>query len=159
VKLHKSTLPDIPIPEPSYAREDVGIGIGIVHFGDGGFHRAHQGVVELLAAPRTRIISLTITEGGYEVDKVDIDSVNVFGLIPKWLLPVGEPIDVQDQLAEKLVPLARAQRDNPTSFIENRCVFGDLVDDKRFVDVYVAALESLHRDGARATLEALVGNP
>ncbi|WP_197373058.1 mannitol dehydrogenase family protein [Mycolicibacterium baixiangningiae] len=107
--------------------------------------------------------------------------------IPKWLLPVvrdnlrtgapirlsaavvaswaryaegvdeqGEPIDVQDQLADTLVPLARAQRDNPTSFIENRAVFGDLVDHKRFVDEYVAALEALHRDGARATLEALV---
>ncbi|MGE2713999.1 mannitol dehydrogenase family protein [Mycolicibacterium litorale] len=107
--------------------------------------------------------------------------------IPKWLLPVirenlrtgapirlsaavvaswaryaegvdeqGEPIDVQDQLADTLVPLARAQRDNPTAFIENRSVFGDLVNDKRFVDEYVATLEALHRDGARATLEALV---
>ncbi|KUI39365.1 mannitol dehydrogenase family protein [Mycobacterium sp. GA-2829] len=107
--------------------------------------------------------------------------------IPKWLLPVvrenlrtgapirlsaavvaswaryaegvdeqGEPIDVQDQLADELVPLARSQRDNPTAFIENRSVFGDLVDDKRFVEEYLAALESLHRNGARATLEALV---
>uniref|UniRef100_A0A5Q5BPR3 Mannitol dehydrogenase-like protein n=2 Tax=unclassified Mycobacterium TaxID=2642494 RepID=A0A5Q5BPR3_MYCSS len=472
MKLDESTLPDIPIAKPTYARGDVTV--GIVHFGVGGFHRAHQamyvdallekglaaewgicgvgvlpgdrkmadalgaqdglytlllenpdgsrdarvigsivdyryapddpeGVVELLAAPSTRIISLTITEGGYEVDKVDADSVNVFGLItdalalrrdrgvdpptivscdniegngdvaraafmsyadrthpglsewigsnarfpnsmvdritpvttpeviatvrdefgvddawpvvaepftswvledtftdgrppfedvgvllvddvtpyelmklrllnashqalcyfgylagyrlvhdaaadplfaellrrymdseatptlrpvpgidlpdykrtlierfanpgvrdtiarlcygssdriPKWLLPVvrenlrtgapirlsaavvaswsryaegvdeqGEPIDVQDQLADELVPLARAQRDNPTSFIENRLVFGDLVDEKRFVDEYVAALESLHRVGARATLEALVGKP
>lgn len=71
----------------------------------------------------------------------------------------GEPIDVQDQLAEEVIPLARAQRDSPTSFIENRSVFGDLVDDKRFVHDLVAALESLHRDGARATLEALVGKP
>ncbi|WP_157531184.1 mannitol dehydrogenase family protein [Mycobacterium sp. IS-1496] len=470
VKLDRSTLPDIPIAKPTYARDEVTV--GIVHFGVGGFHRAHQAmyvdallekglasewgicgvgvlpgdrkmaealgtqdglytlllenpdgtrdarvigsivdyrfapddpeaVVELLAAPSTRIISLTITEGGYEVDKVDADSVNVFGLvtdalarrrdrgigsptivscdniegngdvaraafmsyadrthpglsewigvgtrfpnsmvdritpvttpdviatvreefgvddawpvvaepftswvledtfadgrppfedvgvllvddvtpyelmklrllnashqalcyfgylagyrlvhdaagdplfaellrrymdseatptlqpvpgidlpdykrtlierfanpgvrdtitrlcygssdrIPKWLLPVvrenlrtgapirlsaavvaswaryaegvdeqGEPIDVQDQLADELVPLARAQRDNPTAFIENRPVFGDLVDDKRFVDEYVAALQSLHRKGARATLEALMG--
>ncbi|BBZ64540.1 mannitol dehydrogenase family protein [Mycolicibacterium monacense] len=472
MKLDGSTLPDIPIAKPTYARGDVSV--GIVHFGVGGFHRAHQamyvdallekglaaewgicgvgvlpgdrkmadalgaqdglytlllekpdgtrdarvigsivdyryapddpeGVVELLAAPSTRIVSLTITEGGYEVDKVDADSVNVFGLItdalalrrdrgvrpptivscdniegngdvaraafmcyadrthpglsewigantrfpnsmvdritpvttpeviatvrdefgvddawpvvaepftswvledtftdgrppfedvgvllvddvtpyelmklrllnashqalcyfgylagyrlvhdaaadplfaellrrymdseatptlrpvpgidlpdykrtlierfanpgvrdtiarlcygssdriPKWLLPVvrenlrtgapiqlsaavvaswaryaegvdeqGQPIDVQDQLADELVPLARAQRDNPTSFIENRSVFGDLVDEKRFVDEYVATLESLHRVGARATLEALVGKP
>lgn len=470
MKLDRSTLPDIPIDKPTYARDDVTV--GIVHFGVGGFHRAHQAmyvdrllenglasdwgicgvgvlpgdrrmadalggqdglytlllenpdgtrdarvigsivdyrfapddpeaVVELLAAPSTRIISLTITEGGYEVDKVDPSTVNVFGLvtealgrrrdrgvtsptivscdniegngdvaraaftsyadrthpglsewigantrfpnsmvdritpvttpeviatvrdefgvddawpvvaepftswvledtftdgrpplddvgvllvddvtpyelmklrllnaghqalcyfgylagyrlvhdaasdplfaellrqymdseatptlqpvpgidlpdykrtlierfanpgvrdtiarlcygssdrIPKWLLPVirenlrtgapirlsaavvaswaryaegvdehGEPIDVQDQLGDELVPLARAQRDNPTAFIENRSVFGDLVDDKRFVDEYVAALEALHRDGSRATLEALVG--
>ena len=38
----------------------------------------------------------------------------------------GEPIDVQDQLADTLVPLARSQRDNPTAFIENTEVFGDL---------------------------------
>jgi mannitol 2-dehydrogenase len=472
MKLDESTLPDIPIAKPTYARDDVAV--GIVHFGVGGFHRAHQamyvdallekglasrwgicgvgvlpgdrkmadaldaqdglytlllenpdgtrdarvigsivdyryapddpeGVVELLAAPDTRIISLTITEGGYEVDKADVDSVNVFGLvtdalarrrergigsptivscdniegngdvaraaftsyaerthpglsewidantrfpnsmvdritpvttpeviatvrdefgvddvwpvvaepftswvledsftdgrppfedvgvllvddvtpyelmklrllnashqalcyfgylagyrlvhdaagdplfarllcqymdseatptlrpvpgidlpdykrtlierfanpgvrdtiarlcygssdrIPKWLLPVirenlrtgapitlsaavvaswaryaegvdeqGEPIDVQDQLADELIPLARAQRENPTSFIENRSVFGDLVDNERFVDEYVAALQSLHRNGARATLETLVGAP
>ncbi|BCI55093.1 mannitol 2-dehydrogenase [Mycolicibacterium litorale] len=68
----------------------------------------------------------------------------------------GAPIDVQDSLADTLIPLARAQRGNPTSFIENRSVFGHLVDDKRFVDEYVATLQALHRDGARATLEALV---
>ncbi|MDX1885164.1 mannitol dehydrogenase family protein [Mycolicibacterium sp. 120270] len=107
--------------------------------------------------------------------------------IPKWLLPViranlasdgpvrlsaatvaswaryaegvdeaGEPIDVQDQLADTLVPLARSQRDNPTAFIENTDVFGDLASSGRFVEAYVWALESLHRDGARATLEALM---
>jgi mannitol 2-dehydrogenase len=107
--------------------------------------------------------------------------------IPKWLLPViranlesggpvrlsaatvaswaryaegedenGEPIDVQDQLADALVPLARAQRDNPTAFIENTEVFGDLASSDRFVEAYIWALNSLHRDGARATLEALM---
>ncbi|OBK74905.1 mannitol dehydrogenase family protein [Mycobacterium sp. 1274761.0] len=107
--------------------------------------------------------------------------------IPKWLLPViranlasdgpirlsaatvaswaryaegvdeqGEPIDVEDQLADTLVPLARSQRDNPTAFIENTDVFGDLATSGRFVEAYTWALESLHRDGARATLEALM---
>lgn len=68
----------------------------------------------------------------------------------------GQPIDVQDQLADVLVPLARAQRDSPTAFIENTDLFGDLATDQRFVDAYVWALNSLHRDGARATLEALM---
>lgn len=107
--------------------------------------------------------------------------------IPQWLLPVirenlrtgapirlsaavvaswaryaegvdeaGEPIEVQDQLAETLVPLARKQRENRTAFIENRKVFGDLVDDSRFVEAYVETLTSLHRDGARATVRALL---
>ena len=68
----------------------------------------------------------------------------------------GEPIDVQDQLADTLVPLARTQRDNPRAFIENTDVFGDLASSDRFVEAYVWALNSLHRDGARATLEALM---
>jgi len=107
--------------------------------------------------------------------------------IPKWLLPVirenlrtdapvrlsaatvaswaryaegvdeqGEPIDVQDQLADTLVPLAKTQRENPTAFIENTDVFGDLASEPTFVDAYVWALDSLHRDGARATLETLL---
>ena len=76
--------------------------------------------------------------------------------IPKWLLPViranlesGGPIQLSaatvasgratprgrrgrrahrrsDQLADTLVPLAQSQRDNPTAFIENTDVFGDL---------------------------------
>jgi mannitol 2-dehydrogenase len=107
--------------------------------------------------------------------------------IPKWLLPVvranlasggpvrlsaatvaswaryaegvdeqGEPIDMQDQLAGTLVPLARSQLDNPTAFIENTDVFGDLATSDRFVQAYLWALESLHHDGAKATLEALM---
>jgi mannitol 2-dehydrogenase len=68
----------------------------------------------------------------------------------------GEPIDVQDQLADTLVPLAKSQRENPTAFIENTAVFGDLASDSRFVEAYVWALDSLHRDGSRATLETLL---
>ena len=67
----------------------------------------------------------------------------------------GQPIEVQDQLADTLVPLARTQRDHPTAFIENTSVFGDLATQQRFVDDYLWALDSLHRDGARATLELL----
>jgi mannitol 2-dehydrogenase len=68
----------------------------------------------------------------------------------------GEPIDVQDQLADTLVPLAKSQRENPTAFIENTEVFGDLASDPRFVEAYTWALDSLHRDGARATLQTLL---
>ncbi len=107
--------------------------------------------------------------------------------IPKWLLPVirenlktgapirlsaatvaswaryaegvdeeGQPIEIVDQLADTLVPLARSQHENPTAFIENTEVFGDLATQPRFVDAYLGALESLHIDGARATLENLL---
>lgn len=67
----------------------------------------------------------------------------------------GQPIEVQDALADTLVPLARSQRRHPTAFIENTALFGDLADQPRFVEHYLWALDSLHRDGARATLEAL----
>lgn len=70
----------------------------------------------------------------------------------------GEPIDVQDQLAESLVPLAKSQLENPTAFIENTALFGDLAAEPRFVEAYLWALDSLHRVGSRATLEALTNS-
>jgi mannitol 2-dehydrogenase len=68
----------------------------------------------------------------------------------------GEPIEVVDRLSETLVSRARGQRDDPTAFIADRELFGDLVDDQRFVAAYRSALSSLHTRGARATLDALV---
>ncbi|MCG5431045.1 mannitol dehydrogenase family protein [Mycobacterium sp. MYCO198283] len=68
----------------------------------------------------------------------------------------GQPIEVVDQLAETLIPLARSQRDDPLAFLANRKVFGDLAAQPRFAEAYVWALESLHRRGARLTLEALL---
>jgi mannitol 2-dehydrogenase len=68
----------------------------------------------------------------------------------------GEPYEVVDQLADSLIPIARTQYENPTAFIEITAVFGDLAHQPRFVQAYSWALDSLHRKGARATLEALV---
>jgi mannitol 2-dehydrogenase len=67
----------------------------------------------------------------------------------------GEPIEVVDRFADRLMQLARRQRDDPDAFIANRDLFGDLADDKRFVAAYRSALASLHLRGARATLESL----
>jgi mannitol 2-dehydrogenase len=63
---------------------------------------------------------------------------------------------VVDRLVGSLMLLARRQREDPDAFIANRNLFGDLVDDKRFVTAYRSALASLHQRGARATLESLV---
>ncbi|MFG6177090.1 mannitol dehydrogenase family protein [Halomonas sp. THAF12] len=68
----------------------------------------------------------------------------------------GEPIEVVDRLKDELMSLAGRQHDVPTAFIDNRELFGDLADEERFREAYLWALERLHRDGARATLEALV---
>jgi mannitol 2-dehydrogenase len=68
----------------------------------------------------------------------------------------GAPIDVVDPLAPVLTAAAARQRREPTAFLEVRDVFGDLVEDPRFRDPYVEALASLHRVGARTTLERAV---
>jgi mannitol 2-dehydrogenase len=67
----------------------------------------------------------------------------------------GAPIDVVDPLRDVLTAYARRNREDPLAFVANRQVFGDLVDDDRFVSAYRRALASLHHKGARATLEGL----
>jgi mannitol 2-dehydrogenase len=68
----------------------------------------------------------------------------------------GEPIDVVDPLKDQLMPIAQRQQEEPLAFVENRRIFGDLVDDERFRRPYLQVLGSLHRDGARATLQQLL---
>jgi mannitol 2-dehydrogenase len=67
----------------------------------------------------------------------------------------GAPIDVVDRRRDSLMAHAARQRTDPTAFLEQRDLFGDLADDERFVTAYRWALDSLLRDGARATLRAL----
>jgi mannitol 2-dehydrogenase len=68
----------------------------------------------------------------------------------------GQPIEVVDRLKDSLMEIASRNREDPDAFIANRELFGDLIDDKRFVTAYRSALASLHERGARATLEWLV---
>jgi mannitol 2-dehydrogenase len=68
----------------------------------------------------------------------------------------GLPIEVVDRLKDSLMQIASRNREDPDAFIANRELFGDLIDDKRFVTAYRSALASLHDRGARATLESLV---
>lgn len=68
----------------------------------------------------------------------------------------GEPIEIADRRRDTLLATARRQREDPLAFVADRELFGDLVDDERFTRPYLAALDSLHRRGARVTLEALV---
>jgi mannitol 2-dehydrogenase len=67
----------------------------------------------------------------------------------------GEPIPVVDRLREPLMAAAARHPQDPLAFLRDRSLFGDLVDEPRFVEPYTWALDSLHRVGARATLEAL----
>jgi mannitol 2-dehydrogenase len=67
----------------------------------------------------------------------------------------GNPIDVVDPLREQILAAAARQREDPTAFLANRDVFGDLIDNPRFVAAFTSSLLSLHERGARATLEEL----
>jgi mannitol 2-dehydrogenase len=65
----------------------------------------------------------------------------------------GEPIEIVDPARAALTAAARRQREEPLAFVGNRDVFGDLVDDPRFVAAYTRALASVQEQGARATVE------
>lgn len=67
----------------------------------------------------------------------------------------GQPINVVDPLKDELVPIAKSQREHPLAFVENRQLFGNLVDNQNFTKPYLAALNSLFEVGAHATVEAL----
>ena len=66
----------------------------------------------------------------------------------------GEPIEVVDRLRDRVMAAAARQRTDPLSFLRDRDLFGDLAQDARFAAAYTTALDRLHSDGARATLEA-----
>ena len=67
----------------------------------------------------------------------------------------GNLIEVVDRLKDKLMAAAAVQRTQPLAFISDREVFGDLVDNERFVSAYSEALASLHQHGATETLRTL----
>ena len=66
----------------------------------------------------------------------------------------GHSIEVVDPLREQLMAAAARQAQEPTAFLAQREIFGDLVDDPRFTDAYLRALASLHTMGALATVDA-----
>jgi len=68
----------------------------------------------------------------------------------------GEPIEIVDRLRDDLVARARRQRTEPLAFLGARELFGDLAEDERFTSAYSAALDCLHAQGARATVEMLL---
>ena len=66
----------------------------------------------------------------------------------------GHQIEVVDPMREQLIAEAARQPEDPTAFLAQRELFGDLVDDHRFTDAYLRALTSLHTVGALASVKA-----
>jgi mannitol 2-dehydrogenase len=69
----------------------------------------------------------------------------------------GQPIEVVDQLKDRVMAAAARQREEPLAFVRDEQLFGDLAADDRFAEAYTRWLASLHDVGARATLERLAG--
>ena len=65
----------------------------------------------------------------------------------------GDPIDVVDRRRDQVMERASRQAIEPLAFLEDRDLFDDLADQPRFTETYLEALDSLHSNGARATLE------
>jgi mannitol 2-dehydrogenase len=70
----------------------------------------------------------------------------------------GDPIEIVDPACDVLTAAARRQHAEPLAFVENRDIFGDLVDNPRFRASYLHTLASLHERGARATIETLAAD-
>ena len=64
----------------------------------------------------------------------------------------GAPFELDDPIAA-LIPAALAAKDHPASFLDLRDIFGDVADAPQFRARFEEALNSLWRDGTRATLQ------
>lgn len=65
----------------------------------------------------------------------------------------GEPFKLDDPNAGRLTPAALAAKDDPAAFLNLRDIFGDVADAPQFRSRFETALNSLWRDGTRATLQ------
>lgn len=70
----------------------------------------------------------------------------------------GRPIEVVDRVRDRVMAAAARQAEDPLAFLRDRDLFGDLVDEPRFTEPYLAALASLHEQGAARTLAAMVAH-
>lgn len=72
----------------------------------------------------------------------------------------GETYVIDDVLEPRLRAAAARQDAEPTAFLhDNRTVFGELVDDPRFVRLYTSLLTSVRTRGVRETLATLDTSP
>ncbi len=66
----------------------------------------------------------------------------------------GSAIGENDPFWADLTTVARAARDDPRRWIEQRQTYGDLADDPRFAEVFEAWLNMIWRDGTEAAITA-----
>jgi mannitol 2-dehydrogenase len=66
----------------------------------------------------------------------------------------GEPIEVEDDLARTLQPLARRAAHDPRALLDLRSIFGGLSDDEAFVERFSKAILTLDREGLEPAIRA-----
>ena len=93
-------------------------------------------------------------EHGGEVDRCAL-VVAAWARYAEGVDEQGNPIEVVDQLRDRVMAAAARQRREPLAFLEDEQLFGDLATRERFAAAYTRWLSSLHEVGARATLERL----
>lgn len=101
------------------------------------------------------VIRINLTQGG-EIGR-SAAVVAAWARYAEGIDEQGEPIEIVDRLKNSMMAAAARQREDELAFLAQRDVFGDLVDDARFVAAYRTALNSLHEHGARATVRRLLG--
>ena len=74
----------------------------------------NHSLVEALSAPWSRIVSMTITEGGYFIDPATGESES------------GKIIFLEDNNSERLRKTSQEARENPPVFLGLQDIFGDL---------------------------------
>ncbi len=71
----------------------------------------------------------------------------------------GGRIEVVDARLDRMAPLLRRRREDPSAVLGLGDVFGDLADDERFRRAYLRAAGSLDRLGARGAVAHVLGPP
>ena len=68
----------------------------------------------------------------------------------------GSPIEVNEPMWDTLNATAKAAKNDPRKWIEQRAYYGDLAKDSRFSESFSRWLAKIWADGAEATLRAYV---
>ncbi|MCC9144376.1 MULTISPECIES: mannitol dehydrogenase family protein [unclassified Arthrobacter] len=64
----------------------------------------------------------------------------------------GVPIRVVDNHRDEVMAVAARNREDPLAFVSQQHFFANLAREPRFTDPYLAALDTLHRSGAKAAI-------
>lgn len=68
----------------------------------------------------------------------------------------GKKIEINDRMKEKLKKLSRKFKENPASISGEQEIFGDVVEQKIFVDTFTEIYQKIEKEGSVKTLDWLL---